>query len=393
MYEVIRMNMKKYENICKGHTLIKALGVTALALILLVGIAVAGVGTPPQPSTCTWTPISATINYGTPLSADQLNAVGSTPGTISYVNLADNSPVKLGDILNTGTYSLQANLKPTSSAYLPSHSKAVTLTVNKVNPTISCDAPTITYGDVLGDPTNPTAKFNGNDVAGTFSWGNVPDPLNAGSYVISLKFTPSVDSSVNFNPVSKDDIVLTVNKADPGSLIWDSKTISYGTPLTSDQLDAHFTPSIAGDYKYTLSDQTIVVTQDSNTILQGGIQTLYVFFTNPNYISKSISTTINVLPVAGIGSITVTGPANAGGNYPVTLKDASLGGPISTWSWTITGNGINKNGNIVPVTVTSSAANPSIGIFKSSGSYTAKLSVSNAAGSCITQAEKTFTVP
>ena len=387
------MNMKKYENICKGHTLIKALGVTALALILLVGIAVAGVGTPPQPSTCTWTPISATINYGTPLSTDQLNAVGSTPGTISYVNLADNSPVKLGDILNTGTYSLQANLKPTSSAYLPSHSKAVTLTVNKVNPTISCDAPTITYGDVLGDPTNPTAKFNGNDVAGTFSWGNVPDPLNAGSYVISLKFTPSVDSSVNFNPVSKDDIVLTVNKADPGSLIWDSKTISYGTPLTSDQLDAHFTPSIAGDYKYTLSDQTIVVTQDSNTILQGGIQTLYVFFTNPNYISKSISTTINVLPVAGIGSITVTGPANAGGNYPVTLKDASLGGPISTWSWTITGNGINKNGNIVPVTVTSSAANPSIGIFKSSGSYTAKLSVSNAAGSCITQAEKTFTVP
>ena len=393
MYEVIRMNMKKYENICKGHTLIKALGVTALALILLVGIAVAGVGTPPQPSTCTWTPISATINYGTPLSADQLNAVGSTPGTISYVNLADNSPVKLGDILNTGTYSLQANLKPTSSAYLPSHSKAVTLTVNKVNPTISCDAPTITYGDVLGDPTNPTAKFNGNDVAGTFSWGNVPDPLNAGSYVISLKFTPSVDSSVNFNPVSKDDIVLTVNKADPGSLIWDSKAISYGTPLTSDQLDAHFTPSIAGDYKYTLSDQTIVVTQDSNTILQGGIQTLYVFFTNPNYISKSISTTINVLPVAGIGSITVTGPANTGENYPVTLKDASLGGPISTWSWTITGNGINKNGNIVPVTVTSSAANPSIGIFKSSGSYTAKLSVSNAAGSCITQAEKTFTVP
>ncbi|HEY5536066.1 MAG TPA: hypothetical protein VIL99_14165, partial [Ignavibacteria bacterium] len=300
------------------------------------------------------------------------------------------------DPLNAGSYVISLKFTPSvdsSVNFNPVSKDDIVLTVNKANPTISCDAPTITYGDVLGDPTNPTAKFNGNDVAGTFSWGNVPDPLNAGSYVISLKFTPSVDSSVNFNPVSKDDIVLTVNKADPGSLIWDSKTISYGTPLTSDQLDAHFTPSIAGDYKYTLSDQTIVVTQDSNTILQGGIQTLYVFFTNPNYISKSISTTINVLPVAGIGSITVTGPANTGENYPVTLKDASLGGPISTWSWTITGNGINKNGNIVPVTVTSSAANPSIGIFKSSGSYTAKLSVSNAAGSCITQAEKTFTVP
>ena len=100
----------------------------------------------------TWANPSA-ISYGTALSATQLNATASVPGTFTY------SPAN-GTILNAGPNQvLTVNFVPASSAnYNSVNGTSVMITVNKINLTTTANGSTRIYGT----PNSPlTISYSG----------------------------------------------------------------------------------------------------------------------------------------------------------------------------------------------------------------------------------------
>lgn len=119
--------------------------------------------------TITWSN-PASITYGTPLSATQLNASTGVAGTFTYTPAS-------GTILSAGTQTLPVHFVPTDTLnYNIPSDKTVSLTVNKATPTISTTifnaannqaVTTITNGSKVYDKAN----FSGG--AGTWPTGTV----------------------------------------------------------------------------------------------------------------------------------------------------------------------------------------------------------------------------
>jgi len=229
----------------------------------------------------------APITYGTALSGEQLDATASVSGTFSY------SPA-LGNIEAAGNDTITATFTPTDSIDYSSVTTTVALTVEKQTPPITWATPApITYGTALSaNQLDATAN-----VAGTFSYqpaaGTVPDP---GSHTLSVKFTPS-DTS-NDQPVTKT-ISLEVDKATP-NLAWPAPAaITYGTALSSAELDA--TSSAQGTFTYTPALGVNPV---------AGTATLTATFSPANtadYASGTVQTTL----VVNQATPTITWPAPA----------------------------------------------------------------------------------
>src|SRR5207237_5404702 len=83
--------------------------------------------------TLTW-PAPADVTYGTALSATQLNATASAPGTFAY------APA-LGTVLDAGSHELSVTFTPTNAANYSAATATVTLTVLKATSTITWPAP------------------------------------------------------------------------------------------------------------------------------------------------------------------------------------------------------------------------------------------------------------
>ena len=115
----------------------------------------------------------ADITYGTALSATQLNATASTPGTFVYTRLA-------GTVLNAGTgQTLSVTFTPTDAANFTTATKTVSINVLKATPTITWANPAdIVYGTPLEcTQLNATAS-----TPGTFAYTPVAGTvLNAGA--------------------------------------------------------------------------------------------------------------------------------------------------------------------------------------------------------------------
>ena len=186
--------------------------------------------------TITWSN-PASIVYGTALSATQLNATASVPGSFAYTPAA-------GSVPTAGTDMLSVTFTPTDTTDYTTATATVQLIVSQATPTITWATPAgITYGTVLSgaqlDATTP--------VAGSFVYtpaaGSV---LTAGTDSLTVTFTPT--DTVNYTTATKT-VQLTVGQATP-TITWATPTsVSYGTPLTSAQLDA--TAPVAGSFAYT----------------------------------------------------------------------------------------------------------------------------------------------
>lgn len=176
----------------------------------------------------------AAITYGTKLSATQLNATvtgvegGSGPGSLTFGQA-------IGDMLNAGSNTLTVTAAGTEN-YLPA-SKSVTLVVNKANQTLSWATPDpITYGIKLSE-TQLNAKVSGvegGSAPGALTYNRaLGDLLNAGFYQIQ------VTAQETENYLSATQMVgLQVNKANQ-TITWsDPQPITYGTKLSSTQLNA-----------------------------------------------------------------------------------------------------------------------------------------------------------
>jgi hypothetical protein len=205
--------------------------------------------------TITWT-TPAEINYGTPLSATQLDATSSAAGTFVY------KPVS-GTVFTPGTSTISTTFTPSDTADYNSATASVSQTVGKATPTIAWATPSaIPYGTAL----SATQLDASTSVPGTFAYSPASGAvLTAGSHTLSVSFTPANTSDYH---VATATVVLTVNQITP-TIAWTAPAaIPYGTALSATQLDASST--VAGTFVYTPA---------AGTVLKAGAQTLSATFT------------------------------------------------------------------------------------------------------------------
>jgi len=214
----------------------------------------------------TWSNPSS-ITYGTALGATQLDATANVSGTFAYTPPA-------GTVLTAGTQTLSVTFTPADTNDYASATATVQLTVNKALPTITWPTPgSIFYGTPLGaTQLDATAS-----VPGTFAYNpGTGTILTAGNQTLSVTFTPT-DS--NDYTSATATTLLVVNKATP-VVTWPTPApISYGTALSSTQLDA--TASVPGTFAYN---------PGAGTILQPGNQTLSVTFTPTDSVDYTPAT-------------------------------------------------------------------------------------------------------
>jgi len=249
--------------------------------------------------TITWAAPGA-INYGAALSATQLNATASVPGTLIY------NP-SLGTVLAAGSHQLSVTFAPTDSADYASATANVTIQVNQVAGIITWTAPTaITYGTALSAAQlNATAS-----VPGTFAYtpalGTV---LAAGTHTLSVTFTPT--DIADYKPATST-VSLLINQAAP-TLTWPTPaSIGYGTVLGAGQLNA--TASAPGTFAYTPA---------AGTVLSGGPHTLSVTFTPTDATDYTTATATVTLQVTQ-GTPVITWPSPGNINYGVALSATQL---------------------------------------------------------------------
>ncbi len=131
--------------------------------------------------TITWaTP--AAITYGTALSATQLDATASAPGTFTY------SPAA-GTVLGEGANQLTVTFTPTDTADYTTANGSVTIQVTQATPTITWGAPAaITYGTVLSATQLDATASTPGTLTYTPAAGTT---LTAGSHTLGVSFTPT----------------------------------------------------------------------------------------------------------------------------------------------------------------------------------------------------------
>jgi RHS repeat-associated protein len=221
----------------------------------------------------TW-PVPAPIVYGTPLSANQLNASSAVPGTYAY------SP-STGTTLTVGTHILSVTMTPNDKVNYNTAMATTTLLVTQATPTVTWTAPSaaVPYGTVLSAAQlNATAS-----VPGAFAYAPaLGTVLDAGPHLLVATFTPNdgqdysiataqivvITSTPATGPSDTGTITLTVNGTQASSYNYGSKdtpsTIAEGlASAASSSLvtvravdDALFieatTPGSASNYSYSL---------------------------------------------------------------------------------------------------------------------------------------------
>jgi Flp pilus assembly CpaE family ATPase len=226
-------------------------------------------------------PTPAAITYGTPLSAAQLAATASVPGTFAYV------PGE-GAVLAAGTHYPLVTFTPADPNDYNMAQAAVSLTVVKATPSITWPTPApITESTPLsGAQLNAAAS-----IPGVF----VYDPaagqlLTAGRQTLSVTFTPA--DSTNFNTVQAS-VSLNVTRKALTSLTWTPPSpISYGSPLGAAQLNA--AASVPGKFVYTPA---------AGDVLAAGRHTLSVIFTPEDTTENTPAHATVPLVVEGLQNI------------------------------------------------------------------------------------------
>jgi serine/threonine protein phosphatase PrpC len=238
------------------------------------------------------------IPYGTPLSAGQLNALASVPGTFEY------SPAA-GEVLPAGSHTLSVTFTPADEMSFASTQASVPLTVTRGTPTIAWPAPErITYGVALSDAQlNATAS-----VPGTFVYTPGPGAvLAAGEHTPSLVFTPS---NLSDYTAAQAVVPLIVARATPAISWLAPQPINSATPLSAVQLNAN--ASVPGTFVYTPA---------AGETLAPGVHTLSATFTPADSLNYTVARASISLTVTEIVSPVITWESPRCISYGTALGD------------------------------------------------------------------------
>lgn len=244
----------------------------------------------------------APITYGTLISAAQLNATASVPGTFIYFPA-------VGTLFSAGQQTLTVTFTPNDTTDYTTTTTTVILTVNQATPSLTWTRPRpITYGTAL----SATQLNASSTVAGTFTYlpaaGTIP---NAGVQPLTVTFTPT--DTVDYTTASSS-VSLIVNKA---ALIvtWATPAaIPYGAALSPTQLDA--TSNATGTFSYSPA---------AGTVLSVGNHTLTVIFTPTTPADYTASTaTASVTQTVNKATPTITWATPAATVYGTKLSETQL---------------------------------------------------------------------
>jgi TonB family protein len=216
------------------------------------------------------------IKYGTQLSATQLCAVASVPGTFEY-------DPGLGAVLAAGEHKLSVVFTPEDTlGHSPSQS-AASLTVTRATSVIQWPTPDpIAYGTELSAAQLRAVA----SVPGTFEY----DPgfgavLAAGEHKLSVVFTPA--DTLGYSP-SQSAATLTVARATP-AITWPAPgPIAYGAAISTTQLNA--TTTVPGSFVYTPA---------AGEILEPEVHELSVTFTPIDTLNYTTARAVVALTVTG----------------------------------------------------------------------------------------------
>jgi Flp pilus assembly CpaE family ATPase len=221
----------------------------------------------------TWT-TPAPIAYGAELSATQLNATASVPGTFVYTPAA-------GVVPTAGVQTLLVTFTPTDTEDYATEQATVSLTITKATPAVAWPTPEpIAYGVALSAAQlNATAL-----VPGKFTYlPGIGAVLAAGRHSLTLTFVPT--DSTNYT-AAHATVSLAVSKATPAITWATPASIAYGAALSAAQLNA--TASVPGQFVYTPA---------AGEVLTAGVQALSVVFTPTdaeNYTAADATASLTV---------------------------------------------------------------------------------------------------
>jgi hypothetical protein len=225
------------------------------------------------PSVLTWLP-PATIEYGTPLGATQLNASSSVPGAISY------SPAT-GTVLSAGLDTLTATFVPTDTFDYTGATAKQTITVTQRPSTLTWAQPAaIEYGTPLGaTQLNATSS-----VAGTITYSpGAGTVLPPGSTSVTATFVPT--DAVDYTGATA------------------SNTITVTAPTFNG-----ISPASA-----KLGDPATTITVSGQGLVKGAVVEWNSTALSTTWVSLNQVTTVipaSLLTTAGTGTITVVDPNN-----------------------------------------------------------------------------------
>jgi Flp pilus assembly CpaE family ATPase len=242
-------------------------------------------------------PAPEKMKCGSKLGSKQLNAKASVAGTFVY------SP-EAGEVLEPGEHILTVHFTPADGSRYSMAQSNTALTVMKAPPRITWATPEpIVYGAPLGPgQLNATASEEG-----TFEYNpGVGAVLAVGEHTPLVTFRPRDNSDY---PSVQTAVLLTVVMAKP-TISWNPPpTISAGTPLSADQLNA--TATVPGTFSFKPA---------IGEILPVGKHTLSVTFAPTD--------TMNYEPVKAAVSLTVAELAKVEINWP-SPNSIPYGTPLS----------------------------------------------------------------
>ena len=256
--------------------------------------------------TITW-PTPESITCGMPLSAAQLNATASVPGTFEYRPAA-------GEMLAAGTHTLTLTFTPSDVTQHTTAEATVSIAVSRATPTIAWLPPDpLAYGDLLSAAQlNATAS-----VPGTFEYtpgeGSL---LAAGEHTPTVFFTPA-DLS-DYTP-AQAAVRLVVAKATP-TIAWQAPDpIPSGTALSATQLNA--TTSVPGTFAYTPA---------AGEKLAKGEHTLSATFTPMDTINYTTAEATVPLTVTELSPVRITwlGPAVISYGTPLSALELNASASV-----------------------------------------------------------------
>ena len=240
--------------------------------------------------TITWAN-PADITYGTALSAAQLNATASVPGTFVYTPAA-------GTVLNAGSgQTLHVDFTPTDTGTYNNASKDVTINVNRKNATWTTNPNSKTYGDADPNPltTGSGSGFlAGDNVTATYSRA-AGETVAGGPYLITATLSPaSVLSNYNITNAGAN---FTINQR---NATWTAQPASktYGdadpNPLTTG----------SGNNFVAADNVTATYSRTAGETVAGG----------PYHITATLA------PSGVLSNYNIT---NAGANFTINTRNAT----------------------------------------------------------------------